>query len=383
MKKQSAHHTPRTLFRLAALLLILCLLPTAAPAETAADETPTAAEASAAAETTAAAEATATAETPDGWVTFLLICNEGMNNSKGNAGNTLMVVAIQPDEGKIRLMMFTWDTFIEYEGYDVPQKLDMPYRNNGPEEAVKVFNANFGLNIQHFMSLNYLNLAALIDEYGGVTVDVTRAERNALNGMVASKKIRLQEEVAGGMMSQTIVDMLAQDYYLNDFGPDTRLNGLQAVGFGWLQYDSVYNCCERDAEVIASLFHSVSAFISEHIVFYTDESGEPEHTEGRRTINLDHITDDDYDYIHSLIVPFFQMSSHDLGEEEIRAITISLAHIAYRANLEGVDILDYLRYTVLPIEATQPYDMVAGTKGHLVDKEANIAFMQEFLYGDN
>ncbi len=357
-------HTANLLIRLAALLLILCLLPLAATAE-----------------------APATAETPEGaqedWITFLLICNEGMNNSKGNAGNTLMVVAMEPVEGKIRLMMFTWDTFIDYEGYDVPQKLDMPYRNNGPAEAVKVFNANFGLDIKYFMSLNYLNLAALIDEYGGVTVDVSRAERNALNGMVASKKIRLQEEVAGGMMSQTIVDMLAQDYYLNDFGPETHLNGLQAVGFGWLQYDSVYNCCERDLEVIASLFHSVSTFISKHIVFYTDESGEPEFPEGRRTINLDHITDEDYEYMHSLISPIFRMSENDLEETEIRSITIALANIAYKASREGADILDYMHQIVLPLEAKDPYDTVAGTKGHQVDKEANIAYIKEFLYGDN
>ncbi len=143
------------------------------------------------------------------WESFLLICNEGMNNDKGNAGNTLMVAAMEPDIGKINLMMFTWDTFIDYEGYDVPQKLDMPYRNNGPEEAVRVFNENFGLNIKHFLSLNYLNLASLIDEYGGINVDITRAERNALNGMVGSKKIRLQEQVASGELGQTVIDMLA------------------------------------------------------------------------------------------------------------------------------------------------------------------------------
>ena len=85
-------------------------------------------------------------------------------------------------------MSFTWDTFVDYEGYDVPQKLDMPYRNNGPEEAMKVFNDNFGMNMAYYLSLNYLNLASLIDEYGGVAVDVTRAERNALNGMVGSKR---------------------------------------------------------------------------------------------------------------------------------------------------------------------------------------------------
>ena len=346
------------LIKLTVLLLLLCMLPLAATAE--------------------AAE-----EKERGWESFLLICNEGMNNDKGNAGNTLMVAAMEPNLGKIHLMMFTWDTFIDYEGYDVPQKLDMPYRNNGPEEAVKVFNENFGLNINHYLSLNYLNLASLIDEYGGINVDITRAERNALNGMVASKKIRLQEQVASGELGQVVIDMLAQEYYLNDFGPNTHLNGLQAVGFGWLQYDSVYNCCERDAEVVAGLFHSAGSYIADKVALYTNESGKPEDDFGRRPINMDDISEEDYQFLRQQIAPIFQMSVNNMDEEEIRSITLALAKIAYQAEREGTSIFDLIRSTVLPLEATQPYDFVAGTQGHLIDKEANINAVKEFLYSED
>ena len=355
---QTKHSPVKSLIlRLTALVLALCLLPVFSLAEE--------------------------AEAQSDWITFLLICNEGMNNDKGNAGNTLMVVSMNPGEGKIRLMMFTWDTFVDYEGYDVPQKLDMPYRNNGPEEAMKVFNANFGLDIQHYLSLNYLNLAGLIDEYGGVNVDITRAERNALNGMVASKKIRLQQEVATGSLSQFVVDMLAKEYYLTDFGPDTHLNGLQAVGFGWLQYDSVYNCCEREVEVIASLFGSVGAFMEGKVVFYTNESGLPADAGQRRAINIDNVTDDDYDFLRQLIAPIFQMSSNNMEEEEIRTITLALTHTAYMAARQGENILAGLDHIVLPLEATKPYDNVAGVQGHLVDKDANIAAIQEFLFSED
>ena len=349
------------LLRWTALLLALCLLPVFAAAE----------------------GTTETGEKQDDWISFLLICNEGMNNEKGNAGNTLMVAAMNPILGRIHLMMFTWDTFIDYEGYDIPQKLDMPYRNAGPEEAMKVFNDNFGLNITHYLSLNYLNLASLIDEYGGILVDVSRAERNALNGMVGSKKIRLQEDVASGLLGQVVIDMLAKDYYLNDFGPDTRLNGLQAVGFGWLQYDSVYNCCERDSEVVAGLFHSASNYMTEHVALYTNDTALPEDVEGRRPINLDDITEEDYAFLRQLIDPIFRMSTNNMTEDEIRSITLSLANVAYQATREGADILDYLRTTILPLEATKPYDTVAGMQGHLVDKEANKAAIEEFLYSDD
>ena len=110
-------------FRLTAFLLAICLLPVAATAEEKVlDER--------------------------GWVDFFLICNEGMNNSGGNEVSTMMVVSMNPKTGKIRLMMITWDTFINYPGYDLPQKIDVPYRNNGAEETMKVFNLNFDMDIK-------------------------------------------------------------------------------------------------------------------------------------------------------------------------------------------------------------------------------------------
>ena len=319
----------------------------------------------------------------DDWLTFLLICNEGMSNRGGNSGNTLMCVGMNPVTGKIRLMMFTWDTFIRYPGYDVPQKIDTPYRNNGPEETVKVFNTNFDLDVKFFMSLNYLNLASLIDSYGGVDVDVSRAERNALNAMVASKKENIELSANLGFLSQLVVEMLAQDYYLNEYGPKTHLNGMQAVGFGWLQYDSVYNCCLREVEVIANLFESVSHQINEKVVFYTNDTEYPDYARSRRVVNLDAITDDDVEFLLKLINPIFQMSYNNLTYDEILSISTTLARVAYAARRQGVDIFDSLEYTIMPLEALDEYEYIAGTKGHTVDYAANSKAMKEFLYKED
>ena len=62
---------------------------------------------------------------------------------------------------------------------------------------------------------------------------------------------------------------------------------------------------------------------------------------------------------------------------------LALARIAYRGQREGADILDYMKSTILPLEATKPYDIVAGTKGHLVDKEANREAVKKFLYSED
>ncbi len=318
-----------------------------------------------------------------GWVDFILVCNEGMNNTGGNVGNTMMVVSMNPQTGKIRLLMFTWDTFIRYRGYDVLQRLDMPYRNNGPEETMKVFNDNFNMDIKLFMSLNYLNLASLIDAYGGVDIEISRAERNALNGMVASKKETIQQMAGSGMLSQILLEGLAEEYYLNDYGPDTHLNGLQAVGYGWLQYDSVYNCCMREVKVIANLFSHVGSQIGEKVVLYTNESGYPDNLNSRRAINLDDMTEDDLAFLRSEMAPIFQMAYHNLSEEDIQNISNALARTAYLASRQGVNIFDSLTYKVLPLEATKEYDIVAGAKGHIVDNEANEKAIKDFLFAED
>ena len=341
--------------RLTALLLALCFLPAVSLAEG--------------------------AENPDGdWVDFILICNEGMNNDKGNAGNTMMLVGINQRLGRINLLMFTWDTFIDYPGYDTPQKLDMPYRNNGADELVRVFNSNFGTNVQNYLSLNYLNLASLIDAFDGVTVDVTRAERNALNGMVGSKRNQLEEMVGRGLLSQLVIEGLASQYYLEEYGPNTHLNGLQAVGFGWLQYDSVYNCCEREMDVIAALFHSVGTAVRESVIFCTDESGAPENADSRRVINLDRVTEEDRAFLMKMMSPVFDMSYNNLSDDDIWTISQGLAHAAYLAARQGVNVFDHVGMKILPLEAKDEYEIIAGSKGHLVDKDANGAAIRQFLH---
>ena len=296
----------------------------------------------------------------------------------------MMVVAMNQKTGTIRLMMPTWDTFVNYEGYDYPQRLDMAYRNRGPEESLKVFKANFDIGVDLFMSLNFLNLASLIDAYGGVTIDITRAERNALNSMVSAKKEDIQAMKDSNLLDQVVVELLAKEYYLTDFGPATTINGLQAVAYGWLQYDSVYNCCEREMAVVGNLFRKVGEELHKEVVFYTnDAKSVPDIDDGRRVMNLDEITDEDIAFLRNAISPIFDMTYNNLPEEDIISITLALARVSYLASRQGANILDQMETRVFPLEAKDPIDLVAGAKGHIVDFEANSKAMKEYLYADD
>ena len=316
------------------------------------------------------------------WVTFYLMCNEGMNNDGGNVGNTMMGVSMNEKTGKIKLMMVMWDTFVQYEGYDVPQKLDMAYRNGGPEESLKVFNANFNTNIPLYMSLNYLNLASLVDTYGGIRVDITRAERNALNGMVDSKKRDLEAQEDLNILTQAMLENIADNYYLNEFGEDVQLNGLQAVAYGWLQYDSVYNCCEREVDVVAALFHSLGEAVNQQVVFYEEDMGEPEVTDNRRIMDLDNLSDDDLDFLLRSVKPITDMSYNNLTDDDIKSIALAMARISYEAARQGTNIFDSVEKKIMPLECKDDYQIIAGSKCHVVDYEANGKAMRQFLFDE-
>ena len=248
---------------------------------------------------------------------------------------------------------------------------------------MKAFNENFNQNIDRFLSINYLNLANLIDTYGGVDVDITRAERNALNAMVSTKKDSIQKMADMGAIEQILVEALVREYYLDGWGEQTHLNGLQAVGFGWLQYDSVYNCCLREVKVISDLFDSVGSAINNQVIFYTNQDGVPNATDDRKVINLDAPTAEDVEFLYKLVSPIFDKSYNNLEKEEIIQISLTFGRAAYMASKQGVNVFQNVVVDILPLEANNPYDKIAGTEGHIVDYEANAAAITEFLYGED
>lgn len=319
----------------------------------------------------------------DDWFTFFLMCNEGMNNDGGNVGNTMMIVSANPGDGRIKLLMFTWDSFIDYPGYDLPQLIDQPFRVAGPEETMKVFNDNFDLDIQSYLSVNYLNLASLIDAYGGVNVDITRAERNAINGMVSEKANLLQTKYSGSILATLALDIAVDKVYLADFGYDIHLNGLQAVAFGWLQYDSVYNCCNREVMVISELFSTVAAAANEKAVFYNSAYSVPEINDSRRLIDLNNMSDEDYAFVHQFVRPIFDKSYHNVSDDDVMRISMAIISTAYEARRNGINLFDRVEVKILPLEALEPYETIAGKEGHRIDKAANEAAIKEFLYGEN
>lgn len=318
------------------------------------------------------------------WHTFVLICNEGNNNAIGDVGNTIMIFSVNPSQGVIKQVTLLWDIFITDEAYEEQQPLDQPFRDYGADKVLEVINENFRQDIRYVCSINYMNLAMLIDYYGGVYIDLSRADRNAINGLLGDKVAHMENELADlGLDASQFLELTTQ-YYLNDYGPDTHLSGMQSVAFGWLQYDSVLNCCMREVEVISQLFFQMSEYVRAHANIYTTETQAglaAEADPGKRSINLDDISPEDEAFLLNMIKPIIDRSYTNLDDDFLMAMfeTILRRDIIDRAaGHEGIDSIQYL---LIPTGDSIAYEReINGIRGRVIDFPKNIEALDQFIY---
>ncbi len=152
--------------------------------------------------------------------------------------DAIMILSMDKQGGQLKLSSIMRDSLVEIEGYG-QTKITKAYYFGGPTLAVKTLNQNFNLNIKEYATVNFQQMAQIIDSVGGVEIDISEAERQNANN-----SIREQTEVAG----------LSPDY-IQSSGLQT-LNGTQAVAYARIRYvgNADFERTSRQREVLRKVF---------------------------------------------------------------------------------------------------------------------------------
>ncbi len=98
-----------------------------------------------------------------------------------------MILTVDNRHDKVKLTSIMRDSEVHiegqsYSGYvDWYSKINASYMLGGPQLAIRTLNQNFGLDITDYVTLNFAKLAALIDAFGGVDLEVTGEEVVQIN----------------------------------------------------------------------------------------------------------------------------------------------------------------------------------------------------------
>ncbi|WP_195986677.1 LCP family protein [Clostridium sp. D53t1_180928_C8] len=110
----------------------------------------------------------------------------GVDAVDGGVGrsDSIMIATIDTVHKKLKLTSIMRDSYVAIEGHG-NDKLNHAYAFGGPQLAIKTINENFDLNIEDFASVNFETLPKIIDEIGGIELDIDSEELEYVNGYIA------------------------------------------------------------------------------------------------------------------------------------------------------------------------------------------------------
>ena len=178
----------------------------------------------------------------DGITNILLVGTDGEYVEKGNRSDSVMLVTIDSKNKDIKISSIARDTYVDIPGYS-KEKLTHAYAYEGIDLLKEVFKENFDLDIDKYIAVNFGSFMEIIDEIGGVVVDVPESGLKSINSMIDSCYNYYSDK-----------DSVGEKEYLTEAGTQ-RLNGYQALAFSRIRYtDSAFHREARHREVAQSAY---------------------------------------------------------------------------------------------------------------------------------
>ena len=177
----------------------------------------------------------------DGITNILLVGTDGEYVEKGNRSDSVMLVTIDSKNKDIKISSIARDTYVDIPGYST-EKLTHAYAYEGIDLLKEVFKENFDLDIDKYIAVNFVSFMDIMDELGGVEVNVEEKDIEEINkyidacyGYYKNKDEKEKE-------------------YIKEAGVQ-RLNGYQALAFSRIRYtDSAFARDNRHREVAQSVY---------------------------------------------------------------------------------------------------------------------------------
>ena len=189
-------------------------------------------------------------------VNIALFGLDAREDTDSGRSDVVMVLSVDKRHHTLKLTSILRDSEVAIEGYGY-DKITHAYAYGGPELAIKTINQNFNLDIKNYVTVNFHQMAEIVDAFGGVDMDLTADEVYQLNQNLWT----LSQESPGTVVSS--------DYILNIYGEmdlingpfeggTYHLNGNQAVAYARIRHiDSDDVRASRQQEVLQALLQSL------------------------------------------------------------------------------------------------------------------------------
>lgn len=176
----------------------------------------------------------------DDWTNILLLGCDSYTTKEQQRTDSMIILSVNMKTADIKMTSLMRDIWIKVPGGSGSRKLTELCAVGGPEMTIRAINDNFGMSLDKYALISMAGIAEIIDLVGGLDLDVTEAERKALNK---------------GLFDLSGLSGMEQ---LQHSGEKVHLNGNQATAFARIRkIDSDYVRTERQRIVLLALAEKI------------------------------------------------------------------------------------------------------------------------------
>lgn len=177
---------------------------------------------------------------------LLLIGTDARTDGGNGLSDTMILVSINKETNQIVLSSFMRDMYVQIPGQETEtwHKLNWAHSRGGAELLMDTIEFNFGLEIDYYAKVNFLSFAKIIDSVGGLDIEITDAEAQAMIDPMAE-----QNDILGNPRGT--------DYLYE--GGSYHMNGNQALAYSRIRkgVGDDFARTDRQREVISLIFDKV------------------------------------------------------------------------------------------------------------------------------
>ena len=157
---------------------------------------------------------------------ILLMGVDGSADSASRS-DSMILVSLDYKHMKIKLTSFLRDSWVEIPSKGKKAKLNAACTYGGPQLVIDTIEYNFGVDIDHYVMVDFEMFTNIIDSLGGIDVEVTQKEAKFINNTTR---------------------------HTVDYGESVHLNGAEALVYCRIRkLDSDYMRTYRQRKVISAL----------------------------------------------------------------------------------------------------------------------------------
>jgi LCP family protein required for cell wall assembly len=166
-----------------------------------------------------------------GITNVLLIGADERNSEDGSRSDSMIIATLDNNNNKIKLTSLYRDTLVYIPGYG-KNKLNAAYEFGGAELLLQTIKETYDIAIDKYIIIDFKGFEAIIDQIGGIEVDIKDYQINELNKYIG--------EATGG-----------NDCPITEFGIQL-INGKQALSYARIRKNvgDDFERAERQREVL-------------------------------------------------------------------------------------------------------------------------------------